>query len=96
MNEVIENVFPESVEELLILNSKMTKEAEFVEVQTKSPRFSFMKSVVPVFVIPGFKPKLIKTLYSKLFYPAFEAQLPETVCSINELSEILVNVCNKM
>lgn len=86
------NIFPESSEELRLLNDKLTKEAEFVEVSTKSPRYSQTKSVTPVFVIPGFKPKLIESLYKQFFYPVFEAQLPEDIGSIDELSEILVNV----
>jgi len=45
-----------------------------------------------VFLIPGFKPKLIKTFYEKLGYPVFEAQLPEDIGSIDEISKILVNV----
>lgn len=87
------NFFPASNEELNLLNDKITKEAGFVEVQTKSPRYSQLKSVTPVFIIPGFKPKLMETFYKTISYPAFEAQLPEEVNSINELSETLVYVC---
>jgi len=45
-----------------------------------------------VFLIPGFKPKLIKTFYEKLSYPVFEAKLPDDIGSIDEISLILVNV----
>jgi len=45
-----------------------------------------------VFLIPGFKPELIRTFYEKLGYPVFEAQLPEDIGSIDEISQILVNV----
>lgn len=75
-----------------LLNDKIVKEPGFIEVQTKSPRYSQQKGVLPVFVIPGFKPKLTETFYKHLLYPAFEAQFPENVVSIDELSEILVDV----
>lgn len=88
----IANIFPESIEELHLLHEKITKKVAFVEVSTKSPKFSYLKSATPVFVIPGLKPKLIKTLYKKMFYPTFEAQLPEEIKSIDELSEDLVKV----
>lgn len=92
MKDVMKNVFPKSLEELYLLKDNFSKEACFVEVQTRSPRFSQTKSVLPLFIIPGFKPKVMKTFYEKLLYPAFEANLPEKIGSIDELSEILVNV----
>lgn len=92
MNGIIVNFFPESMDELHLFSDKIAEEADFVEVPTMSPRFSRLKSVIPVFVIPGFRPRPIRTLYSKLFYPVFEAQLPEDISSIDELSETLVNV----
>lgn len=92
MNDVIANFFPESTDELHYLDDKITNEAKFVEVQTISPKFTQTKSVIPIFVIPGFKPKLVETLYTKLFYPTFEAQLPDDICSIDELSNNLVTV----
>lgn len=92
MNDVITNFFPESIDELYLMNDKITNETCFVEVQTRSPRFSQLKSVIPVFVIPGFKPKLMEMFYKQLFYPTFEAYIPENISSIDELSEILVKV----
>lgn len=92
MKDIMKNVFPESLEELYLLNENFTEEACFVEVQTRSPRFSQTKSVIPLFVIPGFKPKLMNSFYKKLSYPTFVAHLPENINSIDELSEILVNV----
>lgn len=90
--EVINNWFPDSVDELHHLNDKIIKEASFVEVQTKSPRFSQLKSASPVFVIPGFKPQHIEMFYKEFFFPVFEARLPEVINSIDELSTDLVNV----
>lgn len=92
MNEILSNYFPGSMDELNTLNDKITKEAEFVEVRTKSPRMAQLKSVTPIFVIPGFKPKLIEKFYMQLLCPTFEAQLPEDICSIDELSDVLVKV----
>lgn len=92
IDDIIKNFFPGSAEELQLLDDKITREVEFVEMQTMSPRLSQLKSVLPLFVIPGFKPKLIETLYKQLLYPVFEAQLPEHFNSIDELSEILVDV----
>lgn len=34
----------------------------------------------------------MEPLYKQFFYPVFEAQLPERVNSIDELSETLINV----
>jgi len=92
MDYITSNFLPESVNELYLLGNKITKDADFVEVPTKSPRFSDLKSVIPVFVIPGFKPKIIDKLYAQFFYPVFEARLPEKINSIGELAEMLVNV----
>jgi hypothetical protein len=92
INNIITNIFPESSDELHFLNNMQTQETKFVEVSTRSPRLSQLKSVIPVFIIPGFKPKLIKTFYEKLSYPVFEAQLSDDIKSIDEVSQILVNV----
>lgn len=92
INNIVSNFFPESVDELHMLNKKITETAGFVEVSTRSPRFSHLKSVSPVFVIPGFKPKSIEILYKNFFYPVFEAQLPKEIISIDELATTLVNV----
>lgn len=92
INNIISNIFPESSDELHFFNDVQAQETKFVEVSTKSPRLSQLKSVIPVFLIPGFKPKLIKTFYEKLSYPVFEAQLSDDINSIDELSHILVNV----
>lgn len=92
INNIITNILPESSDELHCLNDIQIQEPEFVEVSTRSPRLSQLKSVIPVFLIPGFKPKLIKTFYEKLSYPVFEAQLPGNISSIDEISQILVNV----
>jgi len=93
MNDVIANFFPESAYELHLLNNKIVKEAGFIEVATRSPRLSQLKSVIPVFVIPGFKSKSTESFYKQFFYPVFEAQYPEDITSIDNLAETLVNVC---
>ncbi|XP_029343545.1 fatty acid synthase [Acyrthosiphon pisum] len=90
MNDLIANFFPESTNELHLLNNKIAKEAGFIEVATRSPRLSQLKSVAPVFVIPGFKPKCIESFYKQFFYPVFEAQYPEDITSIDNLAETLV------
>lgn len=93
MNNIITNILPKSCDELHCLNDNIpTQETEFIEVSTRSPRLSQLKSVIPVFLIPGFRPKLIKTFYEQLSYPVFEAKLPENISSIDEISLILVNV----
>ncbi|XP_060835401.1 fatty acid synthase-like [Rhopalosiphum padi] len=91
LNDVIKNFFPESANELHLLNNKITKEAGFIEVGTRSPRLSQLKSVIPVFVVPGLKPKCLESFYKQFFYPIFEAQFPEDIISINNLAETLVN-----
>lgn len=90
---MIANFFPESTSELHLLNNKITKEAGFIEVSTRSPRLSQLKSVIPVFAVPGFNPKAIESFYKQFFYPVFEAQYPEDFTSIDNLAETLVNVC---
>ncbi|XP_026822789.1 fatty acid synthase-like, partial [Rhopalosiphum maidis] len=96
INNIITNIFPESSDELHFLNNIQTQEIKFVEVSTRSPRLSQLKSVIPVFIIPGFKPKLIKTFFEKLSYPVFEAQLSNDIKSIDEVSQILVNKLKKI
>lgn len=93
MDDVIAKFFPDSIDELYLLNDKLTTdEPVFVEVPTRSPRYSEQKSTTPVFVIPGFKPKLVETFYRRFFYPVFEARLPQNIGSVDALSEVLVNV----
>jgi len=92
INDVVINFFPESAYELHLLNNKIAKEAGFIEIATRSPRLSELKSVIPVFVIPGLKPKSIESLYKQFFYPVFEAQYPDDIISIDNLAETLVNV----
>lgn len=95
--DVFANFFPESTNELHLLNNKITKEAKFIEVPTQSPRLSQLKSVTPLFVVPGLRPKLMESFYKKFNYPAFEAQFPENIISIDDLSNVLVNVfCTKI
>ncbi|VVC29220.1 Hypothetical protein CINCED_3A006213 [Cinara cedri] len=91
MNNFIAHCFPESVEELHQLKDKITTEARFVEVMTQSPKFQNIQSVTPVFFVPGFKQEFLKPLYKKLFFPAFEAQLPEVVGSIDDVAKDLVD-----
>lgn len=78
-----------------LLKDKTVEETEFIEVQTKSPRYCQQKGILPIFVVPGFKPKLIDTFYKNLPYPAFEAHFSKNISSVDELSEILVNVSLK-
>ncbi|XP_050423058.1 fatty acid synthase-like [Adelges cooleyi] len=89
---------PDSVEDLLEFVNKLNNEADFIEIQTKSPRFSQVKGVVPVFMIPGFKTRAIEVLYAKLYYPTFEARIPKQIISINDLAQTLVTklkiICN--
>ncbi|XP_050438788.1 fatty acid synthase-like isoform X2 [Adelges cooleyi] len=89
---------PDSVDELLEFVNKLNYEADFIEKQTKSPRYSQVKGVVPVFMIPGFKSKAIEFLYTKLYYPTFEARIPKQISSINDLAQSLVTklkrICN--
>lgn len=96
MNDFIERFYPGSVEELHQLSDNITGTAKFVEVSTKSPKFTNTKSVTPVFVVPGFKPQTIKPLYEKLIFPAYEARLPDVVVSINDVANDLVNVSKTM
>jgi len=91
-DEVIADFFPETADELRVLNDRLTTEAAFVEVATRSPRYSQQKSTTPVFVIAGFKPKLVDAFYGQFIYPVFEARLPDDVGSVDALSEVLVNV----
>jgi len=95
MKEVIANYFPNTIDDMHDLNELIKKNAGFVEVSTRSPRFSQLKSVTPVFVIPGFRPKLFEPFYKQFCYPVFEARFSEHIQSIDELSNILVKVNQK-
>ena len=82
---------PSSIDELNAFGDTVTEEIDFIEVSTKSPRFSDSIGL-PVFVVTGFMPKITKKIYDNLMYPAFEARLPETIESIEHVARILVQV----
>lgn len=83
---------PESIDELNAFGDLITKEPEFLEVNTNSPRFTDSLEAVPVFVVTGFQPKKIRTLYENIIYPTFEARLPEIIESIEYVATQLVQV----
>lgn len=83
---------PESIDELHVFGDSITKEPEFLEVNTNSPRFVDSLEALPVFVVTGFQPKKIRTLYENFIYPTFEARLPEIIESIEYVSTQLVQV----
>lgn len=83
---------PESIEELNAFGDTIIKEPEFLEVNTNSPRFVDSLEAVPVFVVTGFQPKKIRTLYENLMYPTFEARLPEIIESFECVATQLVQV----
>lgn len=83
---------PGSIDELNALADTITEEPEFVEVITNSPRFSDTLTGIPVFVVTGFRSDRMKSLYRNLYYPTFEARLPETIDSVEYVAEHLVQV----
>lgn len=80
---------PGSIDELNAFGDTITEEIDFIEVPTKSPRFADSIGL-PVFIVTGFLPQRMKTIYDNLIYPAFEARLPETIESIEHVARILV------
>ncbi|XP_050542017.1 fatty acid synthase-like [Daktulosphaira vitifoliae] len=86
VNDTYIDELPESSHDLLKIFNKVKDEAGFVEIQTRSPRYSYVKQVVPVFVFPGFKSNNISEFYKNLMYPAFEAYLPNSIISIDNLA----------
>lgn len=82
---------PESIDELNTFGDTVTEDIEFIEVPTSSPRFADSISL-PVFVVTGFLTKKMRKMYANLIYPAFEARLPETIDSIEQVAKILVQV----
>jgi len=82
---------PESIDELNAFGDTVTEEIDFIEVSTNSLRFADSIGL-PVFVVAGFMPKIMKKIYDNLMYPAFEARLPETIESIEHVARILVQV----
>lgn len=85
---------PETISELTLLGETVTEEFEFLEVVTNTPRFADTTSGLPIFVVTGFRPEIIKKLYENLIYPTFEARLPETIDSIENVATQLVKVNN--
>lgn len=83
---------PESIDELNAFGDTITEEPEFLEVNTISPRFADSLEGIPVFVVTGFQPKKIRTLYENFIYPTFEARLPEIIESIENVAAQLVQV----
>lgn len=83
---------PESTDELIVFCDFVSNEPEFVEVDTKSPRYADTLKGLPLFVVTGFRPEKAKSLYANLIYPTFEARLPETIESLEQVATQLVQV----
>lgn len=83
---------PETMDELNALGNTVAVEPEFIEVDTNSPKFADSLEGVPVFVVPGFRPERLKKLYKNLMYPTFEARLPETIDSVENVAKKLLEV----
>lgn len=88
------NMFLPSTVEELECNSKyvVVGDPNFVEVATKSVLYAEAKGAYPIFVIPGFQPNCMTSLYKNLGYPTFEARYPSKFESIKSLASILVKV----
>lgn len=83
---------PASIDELNTLGATITEEPEFVERFTKSPRFGDITECLPIFIVPGFRPERLNKIYEHLIYPTFEARLPETIISLENVATKLVQV----
>lgn len=83
---------PESTDELNAFGDLVSVEPVFVEVETKSPRYADTLEGLPLFVVAGFRPEKVKPLYANLLCPTFEARLPETIESIEQVATQLVQV----
>lgn len=87
-----ESFLPCSVEELKANSKYMVGRPDFVEVATKSVLYADAKGAYPVFVMPGFRPDNMRTLYNNLGYPTFEARYPVKIESTKTVAEDLVKV----
>ncbi|XP_050524470.1 fatty acid synthase-like isoform X2 [Daktulosphaira vitifoliae] len=77
-------------DELQLSTINIGNEVDFIEVQTRSPKYSHVKGNSAIFFIPGFKSKYSEKFYNLLMYPTFEARFPESIESINHLAQSLV------
>jgi len=91
-NSKLKEILPESIEDLNAFGDTISEEPVFIEVITNSPRYADTYEGLPVFIVTGFVTKNINKLYANLIYPTFEARLPETIDSIEQVAKQLVQV----
>lgn len=83
---------PSTIDELQSNSKYIVSEPDFVEVTTKSVLYADAKGAYPIFVMPGFRPNVMQTLYNNLGYPTFEARYPAKFDSIKTIAAALVKV----
>ncbi|KAK9504075.1 hypothetical protein O3M35_010501 [Rhynocoris fuscipes] len=81
--------YPKNIEELLELSKRIVPKACFVEVLTSSPNYRYNRALKPIFLLPGLKPNDMQRLASKMYYPTFEARLPQTIDDIDSIANEL-------
>lgn len=80
------------LQQLESVGYKSTDSPDFVEIVSRSIRYSESKNVYPIFIIPSINAELMKPLIKNLMYPVFCATFIENFCSAFETASQLLEV----
>lgn len=64
-------LLPTTVRDLIDLSGELSQSCVFEEVMTRSCPYKFTKECNPIFFIPGYSRKSLKSIFKRLMYPAF-------------------------
>nr|XP_018903024.1 PREDICTED: fatty acid synthase-like [Bemisia tabaci] len=64
-------LLPTTVRDLIDLSGELSQCCVFEEVMTRSCPYKFTKECNPIFFIPGYSCKSLKSIFKRLMYPAF-------------------------
>ncbi|XP_065213453.1 uncharacterized protein LOC135840723 [Planococcus citri] len=77
---MLRNYLPRDMSIMEKIADDLTVKLEFVEVTTKTPRYSNLKDSFPIFIISTFGPKPLEGLISNLMSPAFCSSIGTSEC----------------
>ncbi|XP_065212332.1 fatty acid synthase-like [Planococcus citri] len=92
----LRNYLPHDISILEEIADDLSDKLEFVEVTTKTPRYSSLKDCFPIFIFSTLGPKPLKSLLSNLMSPAFCSNIGTSKISIKESASKLYESLNSI
>ncbi|XP_065212158.1 fatty acid synthase-like [Planococcus citri] len=92
----LRNYLPHDISILEEIADDLSDKLEFVEVTTKTPRYSSLKDCFPIFIISTLGPKPLQSLLSNLMSPAFCSNIGTSKFSIKESASKLYESLNSI